>query len=84
VLERAVCENVDRSIASIRTRWYQQQIDVKSAKSLLDETAKYFRQYATFSDVFMGWLPEAEQVLSHRASGWQVGSSLRSCLGLLL
>jgi len=82
-----VCESVDRSVASIRSRWYQQQIDVKSAKSLLEETAECFRQYTTLSNTFFIWLPEAEQVLYHRANEWQVGTSSHSlfaCYCLLL
>jgi len=78
VLDRAMCANVDRSVASIKARWYQQQIDVKSAKSLLEKTAKCIHQYTTLSSVFLNWLPEAEQVLCHRACGWQVGCSLHS------
>jgi len=62
----------------MRTRWYQQQIDVKSAKSALDKTAEHFRQYTTLTSMFLNWLPEAEQVLYDRASGWQVHSSLQS------
>jgi len=75
LLDRGLCEHVDQSVASIKTRWYQQQIHLKSVTLLLEETAEYWSQYTAFINVFFRWLPEAEQVLVHRVNGWQVGSS---------
>ena len=72
---RTMCENVDRSIASVKTRWYQLQSDVKCVRSSLEDAAEYWHQYVTSSNVFFDWLPQAEQVLCDQADGWQVGSS---------
>lgn len=80
LLDHVISENVDRSTASIKTRWYQLQVDLKTVRSLLEETAERWHQYTTSSSAFFNWLPEAEQVLNHRADGWQVGSSF--CLSV--
>jgi len=75
-------ENVDWSIASIKTRWYQLQVDLKSARSLLEETAEHWQQYTAFSSALCSWLPEAERALYYQADGWQVGCSFSYLLSL--
>jgi len=76
LLERVICETVDQSIASIKSRWYKLQSDVKSVLSVLEETVENWRQCRSFSSVLLTWLPLAEQVLHHRTDGWQVDFSL--------
>ena len=83
-LDRMINDNVNQSIASIKTHWYQLQVDLKSVRSLLEETAERWHQYTTLGSALLNWLPEAEQVLYHRDDGWQVGTSVSCVLQFII